>query len=74
MKSRRDEEPTGRSRSRRPKTGSYKPILVALTDEERAVIEAAAERENISVSLFMAQRSAYAAKRLLAKPPRPPKR
>jgi uncharacterized protein (DUF1778 family) len=74
MKSRRDEEPTGRSRSRRPKTGSYKPILVALTEEERAVIEAAAERENISVSLFMAQRSAHAAKRLLAKQPRQPKR
>jgi uncharacterized protein (DUF1778 family) len=74
MKSRRDEEPTGRSRSRRPKSGSYKPILVALTQEERAVIEAAAEREDISVSQFMAQRSASAAKRLLAKSPRQPKR
>lgn len=73
MKSRRSEEPTGRSRSRRPKTGSYKPILVALTEEERAVIEAAAARENISVSLFMAQRAANAAKRLLAKPPHPTK-
>lgn len=69
MKSRRDEEPTGRSRSRRPKTGSYKPILVALTQEERAVIEAAAERKNISVSQFMAQQSAKSAKRQLAKLP-----
>lgn len=74
MKSRRAEEPTGRSRSRRPKTGGYKPILVALTEEERAVIEAAAAQEDISISLFMAQRSAHAAKRLLAKSSRHTKR
>lgn len=68
MKNRSTGKPGGRSRSRRPKTGSYKPILVALTGEERALIEAAAKRENVSVSQFMAKRSTQAAKRLLAKP------
>jgi uncharacterized protein (DUF1778 family) len=42
---------------------------VALSEEERALIEAAAAKEGVSVSQFMARRSAQAAKRLLAKPP-----
>jgi len=57
----------GRSRMRRPKTGNYKPILVALSDEERASMKRAA-KEGVSISQFMARRSAQAAKRLLAKP------
>jgi uncharacterized protein (DUF1778 family) len=68
MKSQKTKRPGGRSRTRRPKTGNYKPILVALSDEERAFIEAAAAKEGVSVSQFMARRSAQAAKRLLAKP------
>ena len=73
MKSQKTKTPSGRSRSRRPKTGNYKSILVALSDEERALIEAAAAKEDVSVSQFMAKRSAQAAKRLLAKPSIPPK-
>lgn len=60
----------GRSRSRRPKTGTYKSILVALTTDERLLIEAAAAQENASVSQFMARQSFRAAKRILSKPAR----
>lgn len=58
---------TGRSRSRRPKTGGYKPILVALTIKERQQIEKAAAHLNISVSQYMAESSARSARRLISR-------
>jgi uncharacterized protein (DUF1778 family) len=64
---------TGRSRSRRPKRGIYKSILVALTPEERREIEEAAAREDISVSQFMAEASVRAARRALSRPATNPK-
>lgn len=58
---------TGRSRSRRPKTGDYKSILIALTAEERREIEKAAALMNVSVSQYMAETSARSARRLLSR-------
>ena len=67
MPKRSKQKATGRSRSRRPKTGDYKPILVALRAEERRQIEKAAAYLNVSVSQFMAESSARAARRLLSR-------
>src|SRR5207302_9163120 len=58
---------TGRSRSRRPKTGGYKPILIALTPEERRQIEKATAYLDVSVSQFMAETSVRSARRLLSR-------
>ena len=58
---------TGRSRSRRPKTGGYKPILIALTREERRQIEKATAYLDVSVSQFMAETSVRSARRLLSR-------
>jgi uncharacterized protein (DUF1778 family) len=68
MPKRPTEKATGRSRSRRPQTGDYKSILVALTVEERRNIEKAAAYLNVSVSQYMAETSARSARRLLSRP------
>lgn len=67
MPKRSTKKATGRSRSRRPKTGDYKSILVALTVEERRHIEKAAAYLDISVSQYMAETSARAARRLISR-------
>jgi uncharacterized protein (DUF1778 family) len=67
MPRRSTQKATGRSRSRRPKTGDYKSILVALTAEERHHIEKAAAHLDISVSQYMAETSARAARRLVSR-------
>jgi uncharacterized protein (DUF1778 family) len=67
MPKRATQKTTGRSRSRRPKTGDYKSILVALTAEERKHIEKAAAYLNVSVSQYMAETSTRAARRLVSR-------
>jgi uncharacterized protein (DUF1778 family) len=67
MRKRSTKKVTGRSRSRRPKSGDYKSILVALTAEERRHIEKAAAYLDISVSQYMAETSARAARRLVSR-------
>ncbi|MFZ0797813.1 MAG: DUF1778 domain-containing protein [Terriglobales bacterium] len=57
----------GVSRSRRPKTGNNKGMLILLNEEEKMSIERAAAREGISMSRFIVERALNAAKRVLSR-------
>lgn len=56
----------GVSRSRRPKTGNNKGMLILLDEDEKMSIERAAAKEGVSMSRFIVERALNAAKRILS--------
>jgi uncharacterized protein (DUF1778 family) len=56
----------GVSRSRRPKTGNNKGMLILLNEDEKMNIEKAAAKEGVSMSRFVVERALNAAKRVLS--------
>lgn len=56
----------GVSRSRRPKTGNNKGMLILLNQDEKMNIEKAAAKEGVSMSRFIVERALNAAKRVLS--------
>ena len=55
----------GVSRSRRPKTGNNRGMLILLNEDEKMSIERAAAKEGVSMSRYIVERALNAAKRVL---------
>jgi Protein of unknown function (DUF1778) len=54
------------SRTRRPKTGNNKGMLILLNEEEKTNIEKAAAKEGVGMSRFIVERALNAARRVLS--------
>ena len=57
---------SGWTRARRPKTGSYKKLLVVLSDKEKVEMDCAAKKAGLSLSRFILERALKAARRVLS--------
>ena len=56
----------GGSRSRRPRTGKNRGMLILLSEDEKLSIEQAAAKTGISMSRFIVERALRAAQRVLS--------
>ena len=59
-------EMTGSTRSRRPKTGENKRLLIQLSDEEKIQMERAATKAGVSLSRYIVERALKAARKTLS--------
>ena len=57
---------TGSTRSRRPKTGENKRLLIQLSDEEKIQMERAATKAGVSLSRYIVERALKAARKTLS--------
>jgi len=57
----------GGSRSRRPKTGKNRGMLILLDDAEKMRIEKAAAKKGVSLSRFIVERALRRAERVLSR-------
>ena len=57
---------TGSTRSRRPKTGENKRLLIQLSDEEKIQMEQAATKAGVSLSRYIVERALKAARKTLS--------
>ena len=57
---------TGSTRSRRPKTGVNKRLLIQLSDEEKIQMERAATKAGVSLSRYIVERALKAARKTLS--------
>lgn len=66
MKKKQPKRLPGGSRSRRPRTGKNRGMLILLSEDEKLSIEQAAAKSGISMSRFIVERALRAAQRVLS--------
>jgi uncharacterized protein (DUF1778 family) len=66
MKKKQHNRLPGGSRSRRPRTGKNRGMLILLSEEEKLSIEQAAAKKGISMNRFIVERALRAAQRVLS--------